>query len=49
MDDIKAAGILSSSGDRPGAKEALNRALEVWPGLDEAKRELDRLEAAAVA
>src|SRR5574341_333248 len=43
---VKAAGILSSAGDRPGAKEALNRALEVWPGLDEAKRELDRLEAA---
>jgi tetratricopeptide (TPR) repeat protein len=46
---VKAAGVLIAGGDRAGAKDALNRALNIWPGLDEAQQQLEQLEAATAA
>ncbi|MEK6698858.1 MAG: tetratricopeptide repeat protein [Nitrospirota bacterium] len=38
---IQAADILAVGGDREGAKEALSRAVEIAPGMEEARRRLE--------
>jgi len=45
----QAAELLAKEGDREGAKTLLARALEIVPGMPEARKQLERLEASAIA